>query len=72
MIVWERPSKVLFDAKSTSCGRGPSSELTPTASAASLGHVRLQAVARDSRFARYCEDDTLADASILLTIYRYP
>jgi hypothetical protein len=46
--------------------------LTPTASAASLGHVRLQAVARDSRFARYCEDNTLADASILATIYHNP
>ena len=56
----------------SSCGRGPSSELTPTASAASLGHVRLQAVARDSRFARYCEDNTLADAPILNTnIYQF-
>ncbi len=27
--------------------------LTPSASAAALGHVRLQAVARDSRFARF-------------------
>ena len=43
-----------------------------TASAASLGHVRLQAVARDSRFARYCEDNTLADAPILNTnIYQF-
>ena len=56
----------------SSCGRGPSSVLTPTASAASLGHVRLQAVARDSRFARYCEDNTLADAPILNTnIYQF-
>ena len=39
--------------------------LTPTASAASLGHERLLAVVRDSRFARYCEKCTLADASIL-------
>ena len=46
----------------TLCGRGPSSELTPTASAASLGHVCQQAVARDSRFARYCEGYVLADA----------
>ena len=46
--------------------------LTPTASAASLGHERLQAVARDSRFARYCEDNTLADASILTTNKHYP
>ena len=62
-----------FNNKSTSCGRGPSSELTPTASAASLGHERLQAVARDSRFARYCEDNTLADAlfSRRLTIISY-
>ena len=44
------------------CGRGPSSELTPTASAASLGHVSLQAASRDSRFARYCEESSLADA----------
>ena len=41
---------------------GPSSELTPTASAASLGHERLLAVVRNSRFARYCEENTLADA----------
>jgi len=43
------------------------------ASAASLGHERLQAVARDSRFARYCEDNTLADAlfSRRLTIISY-
>ncbi|MDY6332196.1 MAG: hypothetical protein SPL52_11885, partial [Fibrobacter sp.] len=36
-------------------------------------HVRLQAVARDSRFARYCEDNTLADAlfSRRLTIISY-
>ncbi len=32
------------------------------ASAASLGHERLLAVVRDSRFARYCEEKTLADA----------
>ena len=32
------------------------------ASAASLGHERLLAVVRDSRFARYCEENTLADA----------
>ena len=62
-----------FNNKSTSCGRGPSSELTPTASAASLGYAGLQAVARDSRFARYCEDNTLADAlfSRRLTIISY-
>ena len=39
--------------------------LTPTASAASLGHERQQAVVRDTRFACYCEKCTLADASIL-------
>ena len=38
--------------------------LTPAASAASLGHERLQVVVRDSRFARYCEEITLADAFI--------
>ena len=32
------------------------------ASAASLGHERLLAVVRDSRFARYCEEIALADA----------
>ena len=48
--------------KSTSCGRGPSSELTPTASAASLGYAGLQAARRNTRFARYCEEYTLADA----------
>ena len=32
------------------------------ASAASLGHERLLAVVRDTRFARYCEENTLADA----------
>jgi hypothetical protein len=42
--------------------------LTPTASAASLGHARLQAVARDSRFARYCEENALADAFVINTI----
>ena len=36
--------------------------LTPAASAASLGHERLQAVVRDTRFARYCEEYSLADA----------
>ena len=36
--------------------------LTPAASAASLGHERLQVVVRDSRFARYCEEYALADA----------
>ena len=36
--------------------------LTPMASAASLGHERLLAVVRDSRFARYCEENTLTDA----------
>ena len=36
--------------------------LTPMASAASLGHERLLAVVRDTRFARYCEENTLADA----------
>jgi len=35
---------------------------TPMASAASLGHERLLAVVRDTRFARYCEENTLADA----------
>ena len=57
-----------FNNKSTSCGRGPSSELTPTASAASLGHVRLQAVARDSRFARYCEEVSLDGVFIRLKL----
>ena len=46
--------------------------LTPMASAASLGHERLLAVVRDTRFARYCEENTLADASILATKYHYP
>ena len=32
------------------------------ASAASLGPERLLAVVRDTRFARYCEENTLADA----------
>ncbi|MDY6330964.1 MAG: hypothetical protein SPL52_05620, partial [Fibrobacter sp.] len=40
----------------------PSSELTPTASAASLGYAGLQAARRNTRFARYCEENTLADA----------
>ena len=44
------------------CGRGPSSELTPPASAASLGYAGLLAARRNTRFARYCEDNTLADA----------
>ena len=47
---------MIFNFKCTSCGRGPSSELTPAASAASLGHERLRTVVRDARFARYCED----------------
>ena len=46
--------------------------LTPMASAASLGHERLLAVVRDTRFARYCEENTLADASILTTNNHYP
>jgi hypothetical protein len=33
---------------------------------------KRQPVARDSRFARYCEDNILADASILATIYHNP
>ncbi len=41
--------------------------LTPTASAASLGYAGLQAARRNTRFARYCEEIALADASILLT-----
>ena len=55
------------------CGRGPSSELTPTASAASLGYAGLQAARRNTRFARYCEENTLADAFILTitTCYFY-
>ena len=53
---------LLCDSKVNVCGRGPSSELTPAASAASLGHERLQVVVRDSRFARYCEEYALADA----------
>ena len=53
--------------KCTSCGRGPSSELTPTASAASLGYAGLQAARRNTRFARYCEGNSLADAFILTT-----
>jgi hypothetical protein len=36
--------------------------LTPTASAASLGYAGLQAARRNTRFARYCEEYTLADA----------
>ena len=58
------PHKALFEKvkKRRLCGRGPSSELTPTASAASLGHVRQQAVVRDSRFARYCEGIAFANA----------
>ena len=36
--------------------------LTPTASAASLGYAGLQAARRNTRFARYCEENTLADA----------
>ena len=60
-----------LNAKSTSCGRGPSSELTPTASAASLGYAGLQAARRNTRFARYCEGNTLADAFIFTTIACY-
>jgi len=52
-------------------GRDPSSEWTPTASAASLGHESLQAASRDTRFARYCEETSLADASILSTTTHY-
>ena len=36
--------------------------LTPTASAASLGHIGKQACRCGTRFARYCEGSTLADA----------
>jgi hypothetical protein len=36
--------------------------LTPLASAASLGYAGLQAARRNTRFARYCEENTLADA----------
>jgi len=50
--------KSVFDAKSTSCGRGPSSELTPTASVAAFGHVSLQAASRDAHFAHFCEGRT--------------
>ena len=32
--------------------------LTPTASAASLGYAGLQAARRNTRFARYCEENT--------------
>ena len=39
--------------RATSCRVSYSFALTPSASAAALGHVRLQAVARDSRFARF-------------------
>jgi hypothetical protein len=39
---------------------------------ASLGHVRLQAVVRDTRFAHSCEGIALADASILSTTTSYP
>ena len=39
--------------------------LTPAASAASLGHIGKQAASRDSRFARYCEECSLADALLL-------
>ena len=52
----------LSNAIRTACGRGPSSELTPLASAASLGYAGLQAARRNTRFARYCEENTLADA----------
>jgi hypothetical protein len=45
--------------------------LTPPASAASLGYAGLQAARRNTRFARYCEENTLADASILTTISIY-
>ena len=40
--------------------------LTPTASAASLGYAGLQAARRNTRFARYCEENTLADAFFTL------
>ena len=36
--------------------------MTPPASAASLGYAGLLAARRNTRFARYCEDNTLADA----------
>ena len=32
----------------------------------------LQAARRNTRFARYCEENTLADASILTTNNHYP
>ena len=43
------------------------------ASAASLGYAGLQAARRNTRFARYCEENTLADAFILTitTCYFY-
>ena len=66
------PPGFFFNAKSTSCGRGPSSELTPTASAASLGYAGLQAARRNTRFAHYCEEYTLADAFILTTNNHFP
>ena len=56
----------------SSCGRGPSSELTPMASAASLGYAGLRAARRNTRFTRYCEGIALADAPILNTnIYQF-
>ena len=56
----------LSNATRTACGRGPSSELTPLASAASLGYAGLQAARRNTRFARYCEENTLADANAVM------
>ena len=56
----------LSNATRTACGRGPSSELTPLASAASLGYAGLQAARRNTRFARYCEEKRLANANAVM------
>ena len=40
--------------------------LTPAASAASLGHIGKQACRCGTRFARYCEECSLADAFFTL------
>ena len=42
------------------------------ASAASLGYAGLQAARRNTRFAHYCEEYTLADAFILTTNNHFP
>ena len=42
--------------------------LTPAASAASLGHIGKLAYRCGTRFARYCEECSLADAFFIQTI----